>query len=341
MSIWQLLWRVAARPQRRPQRKEGSDPYGRMALRTLMAALIAHQASALAPRAHVMSTHLHSADYYEALCADGGFHLRLLVKFQDELEMRAAGPGASSTLRASWSHVRDINRTLSVLSATMSPALGPVGEEWEALVSRAETLSGRAQPDLRALVVVELEAGHTTAVDFVAAAQALSGLHSVEFAEIDFAGVPPPTIVHRQEDAMMPFDCPVPPPGNGTKHGLGTTGSRATPDFTSLQLYSRAVPGFDADWAADQGANGAGVRYSDCEYCWVFDHEDVTMIKEEGHPCDPNMFADHGTASVGVTTGIINGYGITGIAPSTEAYTYSEWTDQGGRRERAIAQAVA
>ena len=49
----------------------------------------------------------------------------------------------------------------------------------------------------------------------------------------------------------------------------------------------------------------------------------------------------HGTASVGVTTGIINGYGITGIAPSTEAYTYSEWTDQGGRRERAIAQAVA
>ena len=46
---------MAARPhQRRPQRKEGSDPYGRMALRTLMAALIAHQASALAPRAHVI-----------------------------------------------------------------------------------------------------------------------------------------------------------------------------------------------------------------------------------------------------------------------------------------------
>ena len=53
------------------------------------------------------------------------------------------------------------------------------------------------------------------------------------------------------------------------------------------------------------------------------------------------MFADHGTASVGVTSGIDNGFGILGIAPNTTPFTYSEWTDQGGRRERAIAQAVA
>lgn len=65
------------------------------------------------------------------------------------------------------------------------------------------------------------------------------------------------------------------------------------------------------------------------------------MIKEEGHPCDPDMFADHGTASVGVTTGIDNGLGILGVAPATTAYTYSEWTLGGGRRERSIAQAVS
>ena len=66
----------------------------------------------------------------------------------------------------------------------------------------------------------------------------------------------------------------------------------------------------------------------------------VIQIKEEGHPCDPNMFADHGTASVGVTSGIDNGFGILGIAPNTNPFTYSEWTNNGGRRERAIAQAV-
>ena len=66
----------------------------------------------------------------------------------------------------------------------------------------------------------------------------------------------------------------------------------------------------------------------------------VIQIKEEGHPCDPNMFADHGTASVGVTSGVDNGFGILGIAPNTSPFTYSEWTDNGGRRERAIAQAV-
>ena len=38
---------------------------------------------------------------------------------------------------------------------------------------------------------------------------------------------------------------------------------------------------------------------------------------------------------------ISDGLGILGIAPNTVAYTYSEWTLGGGRRERSVAAAVA
>jgi hypothetical protein len=183
----------------------------------------------------------------------------------------------------------------------------------------------------------EPEQRSSRVAEFVAVAEGLSRLAAVEFAEIEYAGMPPPMVQNRGNSKPLLGDCPVPPPdflASGNR-------SRTTPDFTPLQGYSRTDPGFDADWAALRGADGSGVRYSDCEYCWVFDHEDVEMIKEEGHPCDPNMFADHGTASIGVTTGIDNGFGILGIAPATTAYTYSEWTLGGGRRERSIAQAVS
>jgi hypothetical protein len=318
-----------------------------MPVRFLLAALFvtSHghaEATILRPRAHVMQTRLQSAATYERIAAEnGGLGLRLLAKFADGLALRpvAGGSGVASELDTSRAHVRAVNRTLASLGvagtggAHLQPVLSGVGAEWEHLVKRAERLSGRAQPDLRALVEVHLPTAvgpvaarlvgqqqqqkrrHPPAAELVAAAEALAALDAVEYAEIEYSGMPPPAVQLNAMMGAMPLDCPVPPPTN-------TSTRPGTPDFTSLQGYYRSDPGFDAEWAAAQGADGAGVRYADCEYCWVFDHEDVEMIKEEGHPCDPNMFADHGTASVGVTTGIDNGFGILGIAPDTTAFTY-------------------
>ena len=156
---------------------------------------------------------------------------------------------------------------------------------------RAERRSGHAQPDLLSLVEVKLgRNGEPAAAELVAAAEAFAALPSVEFAEIAFSRVPPP--VRLGDDP-----CAVPPPlANGTAARRALEEQAPTPDYTPLQLYSRPDPGFDADWSLAEGADGRDVRYSDCEYCWIFDHEDVEMVKEEGHPCDPDMFADHVTS---------------------------------------------
>lgn len=312
----------------------------------LSASMIA-SAVALGPRAHVMTTHLQPAAMYTAVAHEHGLGLRLVVKFADGLDIRGSAAahgstragGVTTTVEASRLHAVEINHTLAAHGATVRPVLAGVGPEWEALVARAEGLSGRAQPDLRAMMQIDIGTA-ASATELVALGRALAALPSVEFAEIEFTGMPPPgSSLKRNVSSDLLRDCPVPPP----KRNASMPSRGPTPDFTPLQRYSRGPEegGFDAEWAAAQGADGAGVRYSDCEYCWIWDHEDVIQIKEEGHPCDPNMFADHGTASVGVTSGIDNGFGILGIAPNTSPFTYSEWTDNGGRRERAIAQAVA
>jgi len=357
-----------------------------LALNVLLVPATAAPAKAsLAPRAHVMETHLRPPAAYEAFADEHGLGLRLVVKFKDGLAIRAAHMGVSTHLEASRPHVLAINRTLAAHGAALRPVLAGVGPEWEELVERAERLSGRAQPDLRAMCQVDLGSSSSpSAAELVAVGETLALLPSVEFAEIEYTGMPPPGHQHHAHAGTAKRDCPVPPPDHVFRNG---SSALATPDFTSLQGYYRGPDegGFDAEWAAEQGADGSNVRYSDCEYCWIWDHEDVIQIKEEGHPCDPgargkrlfrvvvffllremficqdrlgtntgnslktrsafrfcaDMFADHGTASVGVTSGIDNGFGILGIAPSTTPFTYSEWTDQGGRRERAIAQAVA
>eukprot|EP01043_Picozoa_sp_COSAG02_P051798 COSAG02_NODE_5497_length_4280_cov_7.072232_2_plen_375_part_00 len=280
-------------------------------------------AASLAPRAHVMSTHLKSAATYSAIADESDLGLRLVVKFADGLAIRSSptaahgathAEGVTSTIETSRPHAMDINRTLAAHGATVRPVLAEVGPEWEELVARAERLSGREQPDLRAMMQVDVGAD-ASATELVAMGEALSMLPSVEFAEIEFTGMPPPGSSWKQNMSKPDLlrDCPVPPP----KRNATVSSNGPTPDFTSLQRYSRGpeVGGFDADvsmrttwqrehrqpaplaactspcslrcdciaapaladfrlgagcrtlqWAAAQGADGAGVRYSDCEY---------------------------------------------------------------------------
>ena len=128
---------------------------------------------------------------------------------------------------------------------TVRPVLAGVGPEWEALVARAEKNSGRAQPDLRAMMQVDVGTA-ASATELVAIGRALSLLPSVEFAEIEFTGMAPPGSSLEQDVSMdLLRDCPVPPP----KRNASMLSSGPTPDFTPLQRYSRGPEegGFDAE----------------------------------------------------------------------------------------------
>ncbi|MFY9942388.1 MAG: S8 family peptidase, partial [Desulfobacterales bacterium] len=93
-----------------------------------------------------------------------------------------------------------------------------------------------------------------------------------------------------------------------------------TPDFTPRQGYLDAAPGgIDARYAWTQpGGRGVGVNIIDIEGGWLFSHED--LLQNQGGMVGSGVSGDmgwvnHGTAVVGVISGDVNTFGITGICP--------------------------
>ena len=70
--------------------------------------------------------------------------------------------------------------------------------------------------------------------------------------------------------------------------------------------------------AVAQGATGAGIRFSDCEYAGIATPED--LMDRDTHP-EPgqtphpdvaiNGWDEHGTAAVGQSSAVVNGYGLS------------------------------
>ncbi|MFP4293161.1 MAG: S8 family serine peptidase [Cyclobacteriaceae bacterium] len=110
------------------------------------------------------------------------------------------------------------------------------------------------------------------------------------------------------------------------------------PNFTSRQTYLNAAPeGIDAYYAWTQaGGRGAGIRIIDCEWGWRFNHMDLRAIQGgviAGGNSSVLNFENHGTAVLGVYSGDLNSYGITGIASDAWAAA-SSFTGQ------SVAQAI-
>ena len=91
----------------------------------------------------------------------------------------------------------------------------------------------------------------------------------------------------------------------------------ATPNFIARQQYLNAAPvGIDAYYAWTQpGGRGAGVRIIDCEWGWLFTHEDLTQNQGGVVVGTGSTDINHGTAVAGEISGDVNTIGITGIAP--------------------------
>ncbi|MBS1809722.1 MAG: S8 family serine peptidase [Acidobacteria bacterium] len=91
----------------------------------------------------------------------------------------------------------------------------------------------------------------------------------------------------------------------------------ATPNFVARQAYLNAAPvGIDAQYAWTlAGGRGAGVKIIDCEWGWLFTHEDLKLNQGGVVVGTASSDINHGTAVAGEISGDLNTIGITGIAP--------------------------
>jgi MYXO-CTERM domain-containing protein len=238
---------------------------------------------------------------------------RLVVKFGDEARVRVRGGALVSETKA------DLARVAAVVAderLQVAPLVGWSATRLAALQVRAEARSGRAQPDLAGVIVIEPPAGANAKV-LERLGGSLQALDVVEAAWIETIGVSPP----REPD----------PP---------------TPNLIDWQDYRRPDPGLDLMAAWNMELTGAGMRIADVEYGWNHDHEQFVEISLNPEADQiPVMFDDpwwnHGTAVVGVTSAAFNGFGITGAVPDAYVHVYSELTVQGGaRRTEAVLAAI-
>ncbi len=237
-----------------------------------------------------------------------GYAHQLVIKFADGQLVRQGAGGKLDTASG------DDDRLASVLGAH-GLAVRPIVGLPDAKLDAIEGASSEGT-DLRGIFSADPS---TDRDGQLAAAQALLALDTVEYVHLE------------------PID--VPPPGDLAP---------ATESYVSRQGY-RGPEGIDAVFAATLGATGAGVRLADVEYGWTYAHEDLVDLDlhpEPGQTISPTTIANgweqHGTAVLGETSAVPNAYGMTGLVPDAEVYTYPELTvERGSRRVEAIAAAVA
>ena len=248
---------------------------------------------------------------------------RLVVKFHDHVGARPASDGSLTSIRGV--DVSGLVANLSAVTAGDRPVrFASLIELTEAqldhMLAEAAERSGRAQPDLGAMMAVDVADG-----DMAAVAAALHASDLVEIVEYEHLWPQPP---------LGPDAC--------------TDTLPMTPQMSQFQDYLGEDPGMGmaAAWTMP-GGDGAGVRIADCEYWFRPDHEDLcNVIAEPGHEPDPDSIAlgyhEHGAAVLGELIGGDNAYGVRGIAPAAEAWFFPEASVSGGyRRVAAITNAIA
>ncbi|MEZ6005481.1 MAG: S8 family serine peptidase [Planctomycetota bacterium] len=240
----------------------------------------------------------------------------LVVKFQDGLRVRFDGRGGLQSVDSTA--LEPLMALASQEGLQFAPLLQCEPETISQLELRAQQRTGRMQPDLLGMHRVLLPESDLETL--LRIGTALQALDCVEFAEVE----------HRLPEPPSDY-----PP--------------VTPNYISNQTWQPSNPGFDftAGWA--RGANGAGVKLSDCEYGWHHAHEDLvdqTIVPEPGQTIpsfvSANGWDNHGTAALGVSAASQNAYGCTGGAYAATFATFPENSnEQGARRATCIANAIA
>lgn len=244
---------------------------------------------------------------------------RLVVKFADAVRARVATTTPGGLRSRSGVDLTSVRELVDELGLRFRPLLAVPEAKLAGLEARATFRSGETQADLAGLMIVDVPSA-TSAGDLERVGQRLQELALVEYVEIETLAVPPPGDI-----------------------------APATPDLTGNQDYLGPGAGLDVEYAWSLGYRGAGIRFSDCEYGWNAQHEDLNDIVvnfEPGQTIHPSVYTlgwdSHGTAVIGGSNAVDNAYGITGIATDADVHTYTEWSvEEGNRRATCIANAIA
>jgi len=243
--------------------------------------------------------------------------LQVGIKLVDSARGRAQSDGTLA-----WTGIADAGQidTFARLSADLrfSQRIHLSPQRLAAFEARAAQRSKREQPDLAGILDVHPSTDRT-ATDLGELARRLQSHPLVEYAFVRPIGTPPPGDI-----------------------------SPETGDYTDCQGYLGSDPGIDADFAAEVGATGSHLRLSDCEYGWDQDHEDLMdrdLRLEPGQTVpgwvEDYGYDDHGTAVIGQTSAVDNGYGVTGAVPDAATYTWPEYSvEEESRRLTAIVGAI-
>jgi len=237
------------------------------------------------------------------------------VKFTDALEARAQPNGDVQSRNGAA--LGEVSNVASRYGMKFRPQIALSEDEMISLEQRAAARSGKAQPDLAGMMIVDMPA--TDRESLIRAAQEMRDLPEIEYVYLEPLDVPPPVDI---------------PP--------------MTPDLVAEQDYRGPDPGMDVDYAVTQSGTGTGIRYSDCEYGWNPDHEDFNDLDlhlEAGQTIHPDTYDNgwdsHGTAVVGETSAAVNAYGCSGMAPDAPIFTYPEKSvEDGNRRVACITNAI-
>lgn len=241
---------------------------------------------------------------------------RIEIKFIDKLVARVTDENQVSLLPAVEKEVEKLV-SLAGMNGLVFTRVFEFPERIEALRKKAAIRSQQMQADLNGTMFVHV----SDPSKVLEVAQALQKSQLIE--SVDIASL----------------DSPPPPPAD-----IAPT----TPSLVSLQTYHNTNPGFGVDYLKSLGATGAGVRFTDCEYAFNFNHEDLEdsgITDVSPAAINPSVYEygydDHGTAVMGVIGAGDNSYGVTGIAPDSAMYFSSEWTTQGYNRSASIAAAMS
>ena len=244
-----------------------------------------------------------------------GKKIRLSVKFMDNVMARSNGDNHLTLSEASSEEIDDLVTLSRKHGLVFQPAFDKTNEV-DVLRIKAARRSRKIQADLNGTMTVDI----LQPEDTIVIAKALQLMNLIESVDIESLDQPPP------------------PPSD-----IAPT----TPDLEPLQGHLSNNPGFGVNYLKALGADGSGIRYSDCEYGYNATHEDLVdanltdnsraVIYSEVYT---NGWDDHGTAAVGITMAQDNNYGVTGIAPNCEGYFHSEWTTLGYSRTNSVSDAV-
>lgn len=110
------------------------------------------------------------------------------------------------------------------------------------------------------------------------------------------------------------------------------------------QFYlDRGPTGIDAAYALrDQGSDGHGITIVDVERAWWRDHPDLPQNPQVEHigGAEEPIWADHGTAVLGLLVARNDGKGVVGIAPGATAKTVATMIGPGDDASQRIEAAI-